>query len=328
MVYRADDGQAFARTGQRGRDDAGEDGIDQLIPVAGSDQGYAIAGGADGRYALFRYDFAKARLGALAYANPAVDVDGFAISPEGALLGVTYTGEREVTKWLDAKLADAQARIDRALPGAVNNVVSMSGDRGRLLVWSGSATDPGSFHLFDSATGRLTPFARTHPALGGKRLSEMRAVAYKARDGLAIPAYLTLPAGRGGKALPLIVMPHGGPFVRDTYGYDAWVQYLAAKGYAVLQPNYRGSTGYGREFVEAGNGEWGRGMQDDADDGVKWLAAQGIADPGRVCIMGASYGGYAAMRAAVRNPEIYRCAISFAGISDVAAQLGHDRKTF
>jgi dipeptidyl aminopeptidase/acylaminoacyl peptidase len=123
-------------------------------------------------------------------------------------------------------------------------------------------------------------------------------------------------------------MPHGGPFVRDTYGYDAWVQYLAAKGYAVLQPNYRGSTGYGREFVEAGNGQWGRGMQDDADDGVKWLAAQGVADPARVCIMGASYGGYAAMRAAARNPEIYRCAISFAGISDVAAQLGYDRKTF
>ena len=121
-------------------------------------------------------------------------------------------------------------------------------------------------------------------------------------------------------------MPHGGPFLRDEWGYDAWAQFLANRGYVVLQPNFRGSTGYGREFVDKGEGQWGRTMQDDLDDGVKWLVQQGKVDPKRVCIMGASYGGYAAMWAAARNPEIYRCAISFAGISDLAAMIRYDRR--
>ena len=119
-------------------------------------------------------------------------------------------------------------------------------------------------------------------------------------------------------------MPHGGPFVRDKWTYEPWAQFLANRGYVVLQPNFRGSTGYGKAFVDAASGEFGRKMQDDLDDGVRWLAGRGLVDPKRVCILGASYGGYAAMWAAVRNPEIYRCAISFAGISDVAAMLRFD----
>jgi dipeptidyl aminopeptidase/acylaminoacyl peptidase len=325
MLYRADDGQAFRRAPGRG---SAEGGADQLFPVAGSDQGYAIAGSAHGRYALFRYDFAADRLGALVYENPQVDIDGYETSPEGALLGVAFTDDRDEMLWLDPALKAIQARLDKALPEASNRIVSMSDDRSRALVWSGSATDPGGFYLFDTATGRTDLFARTHEAMRGKQLSPMYSVHYRARDGLDIPAYVTLPTGRGARGLPLIVMPHGGPFVRDSYGYDAWVQYLASRGYAVLQPNYRGSTGYGRAFVEAGDGQWGRGMQTDADDGVAWLAARGTIDARRVCIMGASYGGYAAMWAAARNPETYRCAISFAGISDVAAQLRHDRPTF
>jgi len=174
----------------------------------------------------------------------------------------------------------------------------------------------------------MSPFVALYEKLIGKRLAPMEPVRYIARDGLEIRAYLTLPPGKGTANLPLVVMPHGGPFVRDIWGYDAWVQYLASKGYAVLQPNYRGSTGFGKAFVEKGNGQFGRGMQDDVDDGVKWLAAKGTVDPKRVCIMGASYGGYAAMLAAVRNPELYRCAISFAGLSDVSAQLKYDRKSF
>jgi dipeptidyl aminopeptidase/acylaminoacyl peptidase len=142
---------------------------------------------------------------------------------------------------------------------------------------------------------------------------------------LQIPAYLTLPRGLDPKNLPLIVMPHGGPFARDEWGYDVWVQFLANRGYAVLQPNFRGSTGYGKDYVDKGAGQWGRGMQDDIDDGAKWLIERGIADAKRICIMGASFGGYAAMWASVRNPDIYRCAISLAGVSDVAALLKYDR---
>jgi dipeptidyl aminopeptidase/acylaminoacyl peptidase len=170
----------------------------------------------------------------------------------------------------------------------------------------------------------FAPYARVTP--GG--LSPVTAVNYSARDGLNLPAYLTLPQGREAKNLPLIVLPHGGPFARDEWSYDPLVQFLANRGYAVLQPQFRGSTGYGKDFVSRGYGEYGRKMQDDLDDGVDWLARSGKVDPKRVCIVGMSYGGYAAMWGAVRNPERYRCAASWAGVSDLRSQLSHDRKSF
>jgi dipeptidyl aminopeptidase/acylaminoacyl peptidase len=157
-------------------------------------------------------------------------------------------------------------------------------------------------------------------------MSPVKPVRYQARDGLGIPGYLALPIGREAKNLPLIVMPHGGPFARDSYAFDPLVQMLTSRGYAVLQPNFRGSTGYGRDFAERGYGEWGEKMQDDLDDGVRWLAADGTIDPKRVCIFGASYGGYAALWGGIRNPEIYRCAASFAGVTDIRAMLKYDAK--
>jgi len=138
---------------------------------------------------------------------------------------------------------------------------------------------------------------------------------------------LTLPRGRQHKNLPLIVMPHGGPNARDSESYDWWVQFLAEQGYVVIQPNYRGSTGYGTDFYELGKGEWGGKMQDDLVDSIGWLAGQGVVDPKRVCIVGASYGGYAAMRGAQRDTKHYRCAVSYAGISDLNAILKYDRNT-
>jgi dipeptidyl aminopeptidase/acylaminoacyl peptidase len=156
-------------------------------------------------------------------------------------------------------------------------------------------------------------------------LAEMRPVKYRARDGLEIPAFLTLPTGRKAERLPLVIKPHGGPFgIRDHLTFDPEVQMLANRGYAVLQPNYRGSGGYGLEFLRRGEGEWGRKMQDDLDDGMDWLAGQGIIDPKRVCIAGGSYGGYAAAWGATRNPERYRCAACYAGVFDLGAQLSYD----
>ena len=146
-----------------------------------------------------------------------------------------------------------------------------------------------------------------------------------ARDGLKIPAYLTLPKHREAKNLPLIILPHGGPYgVRDTLDYNSEVQFLANRGYAVLQPNYRGSDSYGEEFYKKGVGQIGRAMQDDLDDGMDWLVERGIADPGRVCLVGASYGGYAALWGVTRNPKRYRCAASFAGVTDLRKQLKYD----
>jgi len=154
------------------------------------------------------------------------------------------------------------------------------------------------------------------------QLSPMEAVRYKARDGLEIPAYLTLPTGREPKSLPLVIMPHGGPYgVRDTLEFDPEVQFLANRGYVVLQPNYRGSDSYGIDYYKRGYGEWGRRMQDDLDDGMDWLVGRGIVDPKRACLVGSSYGGYAAAWGATRNPERYRCASCFAGVFNLRKQL-------
>jgi dipeptidyl aminopeptidase/acylaminoacyl peptidase len=327
VFYRDGASGEFTRTKQRDFDE-GDAHIDTFEPLVGSDLGLAVASGPAGRFGLYRYDFKNDQLGEKIYENPTVDITDYDVAPDGTVRGVFYDDDKPEVAWFDPELKKLQAKLDRAVPGHLNRVVSSSRDKMRLLIWSASADDPGYFYLYDRTTNHMDVFAQPYAALGGKRLAPMESVRYKARDGLEIRAYLTLPPGKGDKALPLVIMPHGGPFVRDSWGYDPWVQYLASRGYAVLQPNYRGSTGFGRAFVEKGNGQFGRGMQDDVDDGVKWLAERGTVDAKRVCIMGASYGGYAAMLAAERNPEIYRCAISFAGISDVASQLRYDRKSF
>jgi dipeptidyl aminopeptidase/acylaminoacyl peptidase len=327
VVYRSDASGSFKRSIRRDANST-DNGLQQLAVIAGSDQGYAVADGKTGHLALYRYDFKADQIGELVYENPAVDVDDFEIGDKGELRGVYYTDDKSGIAWFDPELKRVQTRIDRALPGSINRVASMSQDRNRLLVWTGSATDPGAYFVYDRAANHMGALAQPYESMVGKRLSVMEPVRYTARDGLEIRAYLTLPTGRVDKNLPLVVMPHGGPYARDEWGYDSWVQYLASRGYAVLQPNFRGSTGFGRKFVESGTGQWGRGMQDDVDDGVKWLAARGTVDAKRVCIMGASYGGYAAEWAAIRNPELYRCAISFAGVSDVSAQLKYSRKSF
>ena len=154
----------------------------------------------------------------------------------------------------------------------------------------------------------------------------MKTITYNAADGLEIPAVLTLPKGVEARNLPAIVMPHGGPAARDSESWDWLVQMLANRGYAVIQPNYRGSTGYGTKFERLGDGEWGLKMQDDLNDARKWMVDQGIADPNRICMMGGSYGGYAAMRAAQRDGNLYKCAISFAGVSDMENQADYDRQ--
>lgn len=188
----------------------------------------------------------------------------------------------------------------------------------RTLVEVSASDDPGVYYLYQPESGRMTSIVTRNEKLKGARRAPTRYVHYRARDGLQIPAYLTLPVGCVPKGLPLIIMPHGGPYgVRDSLGYDPEVQFLANRGYVVLQPNYRGSPSYGAEFYKKGEGQWGRTMQDDLDDGMDWLVKGGIVDPQRVCVVGGSYGGYAALWGATRNPERYRCAASLAGVTDV-----------
>jgi dipeptidyl aminopeptidase/acylaminoacyl peptidase len=318
----------IAIKGKREKDDDSGT-VDSLRFLAGDNSGVIVTNGRTGRFAAYHYDFRTGTIGDAIYENPEVDISSLIFDPiSGMVSGVNYEDDRRRIMWIDPKMRSIQAKIDKALPGAENSVVSQSNDSNRVLVWSGGASDPGVYYLYDRKAGRMDPVAQPYTKLADVELAPVSAVHYAARDGLSLPAYLTMPLHRGDKALPLVIMPHGGPFARDDWEYDPFVQFLANRGYVVLQPQFRGSTGYGKAFVEKGYGQFGRKMQDDLDDGVDWLVKSGKVDPRRVCIMGASYGGYAALWGAIRNPEKYRCAISFAGVTDIDAILRYDRRSF
>jgi dipeptidyl aminopeptidase/acylaminoacyl peptidase len=206
--------------------------------------------------------------------------------------------------------------VSKAFPGHQVILTSWSDDRRKIVVQVDGVEGP-AFALVNLDTGRADWLGEIYPGLGNDGVSEVRSIRYKAADGLEITGYLTLPKGRDPKSLPLIVLTHGGPAARDEPGFDWWAQALASRGYAVLQPNYRGSEGFGRKFMEAGYGQWGRKMQTDLSDGVRDLAAKGIIDPKRVCIVGASYGGYAALAGAALDTGVYRCAASVSGPADL-----------
>ncbi|MEI6641827.1 MAG: S9 family peptidase [Novosphingobium sp.] len=327
MIYRAKDGDSFRTVVKAdiGDDDAG---FDAFRIYQGSDDGYRLMlNEATGHYALYRFNFATRTRGELVYEASGVDIDDFDTKADGSsLYAAWYTDDRPRAHWFDTELGEVQANIDKAVAGAVGDraatIVSYSRDRVRMLVHLGGSNDPGRYYVFDQASGVMQLFAQTNDKLKTSQLTTTRYTSYKTRDGLEIPTYLTLPKGREAKNLPLVILPHGGPYdVRDDGTFDVEVQFLANRGYAVLQPEFRGSGGYGKSFYEKGEGQWGRAMQDDLDDGMDWLARQGTIDPKRVCIVGSSYGGYAALWGAVRNPERYRCAASFAGISDLKRQL-------
>lgn len=301
--------------------------LDAVRFIDNTDSGYVVSNARTGRFGVYRFDFARNQYGAGIWEHPEVDALSVIPGDDGELDGVRYNDEHARVHWLDPEAAKVQQSLDRSLPGKVNLISGGSRDRSKLLVWSGAADDPGTYYVFDRKARRLQLFASPYDQLLGKTLAPVKAVRYPSRDGLTIRAYLTLPAVPSSpKGLPLIVMPHGGPFARDLGEFDAIAQFLTSRGYAVLQPNFRGSTGFGRDFVERGYGQWGAGMIDDMDAGVDWLAAQGTIDPKRVCMLGTSYGGYAALWAATRDPARYRCAVSMAGISDLRAMLKYDNK--
>ncbi|CAA9506371.1 MAG: Prolyl oligopeptidase family protein [uncultured Sphingomonas sp.] len=261
-------------------------------------------------------------------AHPAVASGNAAPGRPASIDAVDYVDDRRRVLWFDPELKKLQAQLYRALPGTVNFTTGWSQDDKRALVWSYSGADPGGYYLLDRATARMHPVINPYPEINPDSLAPVKYVRYQARDGLVIPAYLTLPRGREPKGLPLIIMPHGGPFARDNWEYDPTVQFFANRGYAVLQPQFRGSTGHGKNFVDRGYGEVGHRMQDDLDEAyIGWRnRARSISK--RVCVVGGSYGGYAAMWAATRNPERYRCAASIAGVSDLQSMLRYDRKLF
>jgi len=293
--------------------------------VSGSDKGYVLSDKETGKVAAYTYDFAKRQQGERVAASPTNDVSRLIFDKQThALIGAEIVEDSARFEWTDPLLKDIQAGIDRGLPGRQNTISSWSDDKQRFLIHSGASNDRGRYYLFQLSNSKLSMLLDLTGKLDPRMMAEMKPVRYPARDGLSIPAYLTLPAGREPKNLPLVIMPHGGPFgVRDELEFNLEVQFLANRGYAVLQPNYRGSESYGADFLKAGSGEWGRKMQDDLDDGMAWLVKQGIVDPKRACLVGGSYGGYAAAWGATRNPELYRCAACFAGVFDLRKQLSY-----
>lgn len=227
--------------------------------------------------------------------------------------------ERPQLRWLDVELGVVHRTLSQALKGGHVSLMGWSEDRTRFVARTSSPSSPPAWYLFDRTRKEISPLGGEYPELAGVAMGTTRWITYKARDGLEIPAYVTLPPGapaKGGK-LPLVVLPHGGPRARDVYEFDFIAQFIATRGYAVLQPQFRGSSGFGDKFASAGKGEWGGKMQTDLQDGVAALAAAGDVDPKRVCIVGASFGGYAALAGATLFPDAYRCAASIAGVSDL-----------
>ena len=324
VLYRGDARSDFREIVHQKRSDDNDYVLPALfLPEAG--KALAYADDAQGYGGIFEYDLARLALGKQLYGSKGFDIGSMIRNQTGdALAGIRYLEAGPRTEWLDPDLAKLQSEVDDHIEGARGTLLSYSDDRKRAIVLVSGADSPGAYFLYDRPSGDMRMLALRNQAIKMARLNPVKTVKYKARDGLEISAVLTVPRGRPAKALPLIVMPHGGPAARDDESWDWWAQFLAERGYAVVQPNYRGSTGYGTPFHEKGEGEWGLKMQDDLDDAVAWLASQGIADAKRTCIVGASYGGYAALRAAQRGGGIYRCAVSYAGVSDLGAMKRYD----
>ena len=235
------------------------------------------------------------------------------------LLATVYVGNRVRIYPKTAEIEHDLQFLRSKLPDGDLELVSSSKDMSVSLIAVSSDVDPGSVYLYKRKDGGSVELVyRSRPELPGEHLAHMQPVSYTARDGLKIPAYLTLPKGVEAKNLPALIFPHGGPWARDNWEYDPYTQFLANRGYAVLQPNFRGSSGYGKKFLNAGNHEWGTGaMQHDISDGVAWLIEQGIADPRRICIFGGSYGGYATLAGVTFTPDLYACGIPYVAPSNL-----------
>ncbi len=252
------------------------------------------------------------------FEQPDVDVSGLNYSKKRKVITSTsYTTWKDERKFFDPVAETLYDTLTGKLPGYDIYIVSGNKEEDTFIVRTITDRSLGAFYLYDSKSDELTKLADRNPWLKEDELAEMKPIEYTARDGLTIHGYLTLPKGKPAQNLPIVVNPHGGPWVRDDWGFNPEVQYLANRGFGLLQMNFRGSTGYGRKFWEAGFRQWGRSMQDDITDGVKWLVDQGIADPKRVAIYGGSYGGYAVLAGLTKTPDLYAAGVDYVGVSNL-----------
>ncbi|MBO6504322.1 MAG: S9 family peptidase [Kordiimonadaceae bacterium] len=301
----------------------------KFFPIAfGADPDilYVSSSMATGRSVIYRFSIKRGRLKGKIFGHPSANAGQLFFSKDrSSIAAVSYYDDEFRLDIRDDEFKQRRERIAVAV-GDDNIALSGSDDDGmRQIVWVGDERGPGKPWLYFGETDTAIALPEPAPWIDPEAMSSTQSINYRARDGVEIPGYLTLPPGESDASnLPAIVMPHGGPYVRDYKTWDYWVQFLANRGYAVLQPNFRGSSGFGQRFSALGYGEWGDDMQQDVADGAKWLVAQGIADADRICILGGSYGGYAALMGLVQDSDIFRCGVAWAPVTDLKKILVQD----
>ena len=292
--------------------------------------GYWIDNRGEDKAALWEFDFKTGQFGRKLYSNPNVDVMGIKTSSllwagETNLTAAVYPGAKMERHWFDPDEKKLYELMEKFIPNAHQvNITGRSRDGKTMIVTNVGPHDPGSYWLF--VDGKMAQIASRNPLLKPEQLSDVEFIKYPARDGRMIPGYVTKPKGAG--PFPLIVLPHGGPHVNEVVSYDEWGQMLANAGYMVLQPEYRMSVGWGQDHFDSAYGQHGLKMQDDKDDGVTYLVKQGLVDPNRVAMFGWSYGGYAALVASQRTPQLYQCAIAGAAVADPAKSYARQRNAY
>lgn len=279
---------------------------------------YAMSNLERDKTALVEFDPRAAREVKEIFVHSDVDIDGIDYSKKRKVLThVYYTTDKPQKHFLDEETKQIHDNIAREIPNYTFFVARKNKAEDKLLVYANSDKYFGGYYFYDVNAKTLKKLSDFKPWLKEENMAEMKPITYKSRDGLTINGYLTLPKGIEPKNLPVVVNPHGGPWARDGWGYNPEVQFLANRGYAVLQMNFRGSTGYGKQFWQSSFKQWGRTMQDDITDGVKWLIREGIADSTRIAIYGASYGGYATLAGITKTPELYACAVDYVGVANM-----------
>jgi len=300
--------------------------LESTFNLVGSDEKSLLFGASDG---IKKLSLVDGRISDTSLDKDQNDIDYFHLDLNRKLLGISYSGLLPYTVMRDEKLDRAINRVQSMFKGSRVTFESASSDANKVVMLISGNEAAGSYMIYDQQRNSLTQVGQEYPNIKRSDIGPITTVSYTARDGLKIPSLITWPphieAAHRAK-LPLLVFPHGGPESYDGIGFDWWAQYFANKGYAILQPNFRGSSGFGSEHIEKGRGEWGKSMQDDVNDGVLALIETGQIDAERVCIMGASYGGYSALAGGAFSPELYRCIISFAGISSLPRMLNKASK--
>jgi len=275
-------------------------------------------GQARDKAAIYEFNWDTGEFGSLIYEHDEIDCCGVMMNRKKKdLIGIVYSVAETKIVYLDDGWKEMMDGINAALPDTINGISSMSDDESMAIVSASTDKQSTIYYLYYPETRKLEFLASTRPWLKADDMAEMQHITFESRDGMKMHAFLTLPPGSDGKNLPMIVHPHGGPNARDFDRFNPQVQFLASRGYAVLQVNFRGSTGYGRRHLLSANKQWGQKMQDDVTDGLQWAIDQGIADKDRVCIYGASYGGYATMAGLTFTPDLYQCGVNYVGVTDL-----------